>query len=436
MSDVKIINCSKIILTPSQIGLLKKGLKFCPVPKNSNLTELSADIRSFSRRMRLNEFFHNKDYEQKSIMKKPSHFTPMPNRDEHLDRYCDFLTSLSSNLENLPIQDRKDNLTRFERSALKELVELVDANQIVIMAADKGGAVVIMDADHYKQMVESVFDDPEYFEDCSTSEMREIIGKIGSLCRKYDQVLTKDEASFLTNFDFRESNFYGLPKIHKSQTIKDAVKSQASEVVTVPRPQDLKVRPIIGGPSSPTSNLSRMIDHLLKPSMKKIPSFVRDSTDLLNQARLWESNPDETYTLLTMDIQNMYMNISEVLGTKAIRFFINKNPDLLPSRFSADFVVEAVLLVLRNNISFFDGRYKRQTHGCAMGSHKSPPYSSLAVGYIESVTYDLLRSTKGDDYANYVSQMLRRFLDDIFLKWRNSLGDPMELFHLLNSIDN
>ena len=42
-------------------------------------------------------------------------------------------------------------------------------------------------------MVEAVFDDPDYFEDCNGSEMREIIGKIGSFCRKYEDNLTKDE---------------------------------------------------------------------------------------------------------------------------------------------------------------------------------------------------------------------------------------------------
>jgi hypothetical protein len=435
MSKVKIVNCSSIVLTSSQIGLLKKGLKFCPVPRSSNLTELSADIRSFGRKVRLNEFFHDKDYEQQSIMRKPSHFTPFPERDEHLDRYCDFLNSLASNLPNLPVKEKNDNLTHFERSALQELIELVDANRIVIMAADKGGAVVILEADHYKRMVEAVFDDPEYFEDSDTNQMRTIIGKINSLCLKYQSELTKDETNFLTNFDFRESNFYGLPKIHKSQIIKDAVREQSSEVVSILSPQDLKIRPIIGGPASPTSNLSRFIDHALQPFMKKLPSFVRDSADLLSQAAQWESNPEENYTLITMDISNMYMNVSEELGIKAVKYFLNEYPELLHDRLSVDFVVDAILLVLRNNVSFFDGRYKRQVHGCAMGSHKSPPYASLSVGYIEKVAYERFRAIKGEEYANYVRNMLRRFLDDIFLKWRMSLGDPMEFFNVLNEID-
>ena len=71
-----------------------------------------------------------------------------------------------------------------------------------------------------------------------------------------------------------------------------------------------------------------------------------------------------------------------------------------------------------------------------MGSHKSPPYASLAVGYIEKEAYDRFKINKGDEYANYMLLMLRRFLDDIFLKWRKSLGDPMEFFNVLNGIND
>ena len=193
-------------------------------------------------------------------------------------------------------------MNRFERAALKELIKLRDANRIVIMPADKGGAVVVLEADHYKRMVENIFHDPDYFEDCNGNQMREIIGKIKSLCRKYHSHLTKEEINCLTNFDYKAANFYGLPKIHKSSLIKDAVKQQKSEVVRILSPQDLKVRPIIGGPMSPTSNLSKLIDKLLKPYMIKLPSFVRDSTDLLRQAQHWENEENEEYVLITMDI--------------------------------------------------------------------------------------------------------------------------------------
>ena len=131
----------------------------------------------------------------------------------------------------------------------------------------------------------------------------------------------------------------------------------------------------------------------------------------------------------------MYMNISESLGEKAIRHFLNEHPELLHDRFSVEFVIEATLLILRNNVSYFDGEYRRQVHGCAMGSHKSPPFSSLAIGYLEKELVLIQRNIRGDDYANYLLRMLRRFLDDIFLKWKNSLGNPSDLLLAMNSLD-
>ena len=385
--------------------------------------------------MRLNEFFHGKQFENKSIVKKSSNFTPPPQRDEHLDTFCNFINSVASNFDALPIEKHKDNLTPFERAALKELTAIIKSHQLIIMPADKGGAIVVLSAHHYKSMVESVFNDPEYFEPCDGNQSKEIFGKIGALCRKFDSILTKDEISYLTKFDSREANFYGLPKIHKSQIIKDAVLEQKSEVINVLNPLDLKIRPIIGGPSSPTSHLSELIDHLLKPYMMQLPSFVRDSVDLLNQSQTWECDPNEEYELLALDISNMFMNISDSLGMKAISHFLRKHPDLLPPRFPVEFVLEATQLILKNNVSFFDGNYRRQTHGCAMGSHNSPPYSSIAVGYLEELLYEKRRSMYGNEHADYLIKMLRRFLDDIFVKWRKSFGDSSDLLRDMNDLD-
>ena len=169
--------------------------------------------------------------------------------------------------------------------------------------------------------------------------------------------------------------------------------------------------------------------------MTNLPSYVRDSVDLLNQAESWENNQNEEYELIAMDISNMFMNISDELGTKAIKHFLEKHPELLHSRFSVEFVVEATLLILQNNVSFFDGEYRRQTHGCAMGSHKSPPYSSISVGYLEEMLYDMRKNSHGEEQSIYLRKMLRRFLDDIFVKWKKSLGDINELVRDMNSLD-
>ena len=70
-----------------------------------------------------------------------------------------------------------------------------------------------------------------------------------------------------------------------------------------------------------------------------------------------------------------------------------------------------------------------------MGSHKSPPYSSIAVGYLEEKLYDLCKQKSGDDFALYLMKMFRRFLDDIFIKWKTSFGSPEDLLQEMNNLD-
>ena len=48
-------------------------------------------------------------------------------------------------------------------------------------------------------------------------------------------------------------------------------------------PADLKMRPIVAGPISPTHRLSNFVDLILKPLCQHVPSFIRDSMDFLNK---------------------------------------------------------------------------------------------------------------------------------------------------------
>ena len=56
-----VVNLSSYQLTADKLKVLSKGLKFIPTPRNINKTEVLADIKKFGRRMRLNEFFHDRE---------------------------------------------------------------------------------------------------------------------------------------------------------------------------------------------------------------------------------------------------------------------------------------------------------------------------------------------------------------------------------------
>ena len=84
--------------------------------------------------------------------------------------------------------------------------------------------------------------------------------KVGELANKYEPLLTKAEKLYLTIISFLTSNFYGLPKVHKSIQINETIQQQNDKCIETHEPEDLSVRSIVSGPNCPRSPLSHLID--------------------------------------------------------------------------------------------------------------------------------------------------------------------------------
>ena len=138
----KIFNLLSKTLSRYQTNILLHDLKFTPTPKRNNI-ELKANIQNYTRRLRLAEFFENKEAnDSENLFQKQSTFTPTRNRDRHLDHQINVLNNL--NLEKMETKC-KSNLSNMEQ---KELSKLNNDETIVIKPADKGGVVVIFSTGH------------------------------------------------------------------------------------------------------------------------------------------------------------------------------------------------------------------------------------------------------------------------------------------------
>ena len=209
------------------------------------------------------------------------------------------------------------------------------------------------------------------------------------------------------------SNMYGLPKIHKSTCIKAATKNQNIEYVKLP-PElitDLKMRPIVAGPSSPTHRLSNFVDLILKPLCQHVPSYIRDGFDFLEQVPL---QVKEDALLVSFDVVSLYTNITHDLGLKAIEYWLDKHTTT-NERFSKQFILEAITLVLKENTFHFDGKFYRQIQGTAMGTKMAPTYATLVMGYLESILYTKYEEEHGNIKAKDLIEKFKRFLDDCFI---------------------
>ena len=85
------------------------------------------------------------------------------------------------------------------------------------------------------------------------------------LVEKYRSSLTKKDVDYLTNFKWQSSNTYCTLKVRKRRSIHEAITLSTDGDTEDFQSEDLKQRPIISGPGSPTQRLSCLIENLLKP---------------------------------------------------------------------------------------------------------------------------------------------------------------------------
>ena len=359
--EPKVINLSSKKLSSAEIQLLSKGLKFTPTPK-PNVTELESDITEFTRKLRLSEFFGSQDDndsqtesdsdnsqdEDPSLVRNKSKFHPPHNRDKILESYIDYIQGQPLNSKNA-----KNNMRSDENAALQSLQ---NDNSIIIKEADKGGAVVIMDTDYYKSKIEVMLSDTEAYKQVTNSCNTEARSKVNSFAIKHLALdnITEKEEEFLTDFECVTSNFYGLPKIHKSKEIAEAIKSQQSEYIEVLRPTDLTFRPIVGGPQCQTHRLSNLLDIILKPLACKVDSYLRDSMDFLNKL---PTQTESDSILVTYDVTSLYSVIPHNLGLEAVAYWYDRYKDALPRDVSKEMIIEGLEIVLKNNTLSLMAKY-------------------------------------------------------------------------------
>ena len=96
--NIKIVNLSTHQLNKIDLKILKKGLKFCPPESYEH--ENIKDVNNFCRKLRLTEYFHDKDYNNNDLIKPQSSWTPDRGNNPDLDIAIDFLQSFVKSNES------------------------------------------------------------------------------------------------------------------------------------------------------------------------------------------------------------------------------------------------------------------------------------------------------------------------------------------------
>ncbi|CAJ0915644.1 unnamed protein product [Ranitomeya imitator] len=195
--------------------------------------------------------------------------------------------------------DTPPNLSAEEWEALDKLEK---NDQIVVKPSDKGGNLVILDHQKYVGMCKLILNDRETYGILENDPTERFTGSLRMILDAGldEKLISYNEYRFLTPRTPMIPTFYALPNVHKGLS-------------------PLKGRPIVSGVGSLSQNVGIYIDNILRPFVTSLPSYVRDTSDLLQKI---DGIVVEQGTILgSIDVEALYSSIPHTMGLKALEYY-------------------------------------------------------------------------------------------------------------------
>ena len=412
--DKSVVNLSDVCLTEDQKKVLSLGPKFCPTPQSLDIVTVVNDVEEGCRKVRLKEFHFDVDnpdnITQVPKFYKPTGYDPSSGRDHAVDAYC---AGIVSEVENhVPTNKITSNLQLPLKKALSQLRKLVYDRAIRISKADKGGAVVVQNTEAYICEANRQLSNTLHYEKLESDPTVQIAKEsnkiIYSLYEDEDISPTTKTWAIVNPNLVRPQQFYHLPKIHK----------------TLDNPPG---RPIISGVGGPTEKLSKLVDHWLIDLVTELPSYVKDSTHMLNIIQEWNllhgPLPPNT-RIVTIDVVGLFTNIPHSDMELAVRYFLDRSPRSdIPA---SSKILDAMNHILKNNTFVFESSVFKQVHGTAMGTPMAPSIANLFMGWLEE-------RILADSPVHIDKDFWKRFIDDIILLWTGTDEQLKSFENFINS---
>ena len=398
--DKRLPNIAKTVL-----GL---NLKFIPTPKQTT-SDLSDNFKRFVRDFHLKVFFAQdgitaedirieKEHLPKLYIKSDWEVPPHEIPSEVDRRIAHFKKALAPKFTNKP---GKPNLLPFQRNILRKIRR---DDSIIIVNADKGLGPCAVTYEQYVNDALVHLRDPNTYQQLTEAEAITATSATCSMildwCRKHrNKGVTINDVKYIRK-SLRENRdpfgyFYTMYKIHKPGR---------------------KTRPVCSDCSSVIHALGKWITTELNPIAQRQQSYFQNSFAL--KTILDEMEVPNNTKLFSCDAVSMYTNIPtgpalEVVGNYLMQ---NCNPKL------ATALIEALTIVMENNIIRFGDTYWRQIAGTAMGISPAPPWAILFFAIHENVFTEKWKE---------VLPFWKRFIDDGIGLWKMH-PDPITNTQLWN----
>ena len=359
-----IINLSNIHVSDATKSILNKGLKFVPKRKPIGYQSVYTSYLQYRRNMYLQYHYRhlNNNYIKHPFKAKSDFTPPLPDNANLLEYMSRVLLKLKTSHE-LNKDSNTNRLNNNVSNAEKQAVmNLRNSEQVIVKPADKGGAIVIWPRESYIAEANKQLNEKRNYKLIETDPFPQLITKLNKIVKTFFTDQLTDYTTFkflLIDKPIRKPTLYLLPKVHKP---------------------DVTGRQIIPGCEGPTVRLSEYVDVYLKPLIKYIPSYIKDSTDFLKRSfKLNDTLPNE-FILITIDIKSLYTNIPNREGIDASTKHLNNHDT---TGVNIQMIRSMLELILENNYFEFNDKYYLQTHGTAMGTTMQVSYANMFMAPLE-----------------------------------------------------
>jgi hypothetical protein len=299
------------------------------------------------------------------------------------------------------------NLTTIQQNLLHELQH---SDKFIIVPADKNLGPVIMERATYITAVLSLLQDKNNYNQLTSIQaeldMQLLKEMLNKWLEKYSYYIDKRDLDYLNRSIEPDHvtdpffHFYITAKVHKNPW---------------------KPRPIVSYCGSYLHGLGKWLDQQLQPIAKKMPSYISSSFDLVDTLNTLKINPLSD-KIFTADANSMYTNIDTNHALQVFTIFFTQHELCRDIRPTATMILEALEILMRNNLFKFGDTFWRQTDGTAMGAPPAPAYATIYYAIHELY---LLRH-----FGRYL-HFYRRYIDDALAIWRSS-HNPTEDTHQWN----
>ena len=398
--------------------LLGLGLNYCikkPYPDNN----IEETIDKFIRDIRSTHYWNNIHEDdplnqRKYIPKlyiKSDHWEPKAASPEVEEAVSTFVDRLTQEHHKYHKRWSKPNLTKQQFQLLKYLK---NNDLLIVVPSDKNLGPVIMERSVYiRRCLDGFLNLPTQYERLQNKEHIRTDKKLHYTMDRFigNKYSTTIEESIRADFFNRGRKLHGTNIAKFRATVK------------VHKLPAQKLRPVIAKCGTSIECLSKWLDYELQKLKKYIPTYIKNSEEYHHKitSRRWPAGT----RIIAADATAMYDNIEIDHGIEAIKLWLDSLKDELPGDYPHEAILDALNVVMRNNLAEFGDCHFKQIRGTAMGTSVAVIYAGLYYGWHEKAK--LLPT-----YDQFILDM-SRFVDDMTVLWLGSHNDYLNFKRDVNN---